>query len=49
MFCRPTEPRRANLELRDEGEREFHLRNKLAAVTHKYDYILIDCPRHSTY
>lgn len=34
----------ANLELRDEDEREFHLRKKLAAVKHKYDYILIDCP-----
>ena len=34
----------ATLELRDEPEREFRLRNKLAAVAHKYDYILIDCP-----
>ncbi len=34
----------ANLELRDEDSREFRLRNKLAAVRHKYDYILIDCP-----
>ena len=34
----------ANLELRDEPEREFHLKKKLAAVAHKYDYILIDCP-----
>ena len=34
----------ATLELRDEAEREFRLRKKLAAVRHKYDYILIDCP-----
>ncbi len=34
----------ANLELRDEGEREFHLRKKLAAVEHRYDFVLIDCP-----
>ena len=34
----------ANLELRDESEREFHLRDKLLAVEGKYDYILIDCP-----
>ena len=34
----------ANLELRDEGEREFHLRDKLVTVAHSYDYILIDCP-----
>jgi chromosome partitioning protein len=34
----------ANLELRDEGEREFHLRDKLIAVSDRYDYILIDCP-----
>lgn len=34
----------ANLELRDEGEREYHLRNKLSAVGDRYDYILVDCP-----
>jgi chromosome partitioning protein len=34
----------ANLELRDESEREFHLRDKLLAVKDDYDYILIDCP-----
>ena len=34
----------ANLELVDETEREFRLRDKLLAVKDKYDFILIDCP-----
>jgi chromosome partitioning protein len=34
----------ANLELVDETEREFRLRDKLAAAKDRYDYILIDCP-----
>lgn len=34
----------ANLELVDETEREFRLRDKLLAVKDTYDYILIDCP-----
>ena len=34
----------ANLELVDETEREFRLRDKLLAAKASYDYILIDCP-----
>jgi chromosome partitioning protein len=34
----------ANLELVDETEREFRLRDKLIPIKEKYDYILIDCP-----
>jgi chromosome partitioning protein len=34
----------ANLELVDETEREFRLRDKLIAAKQKYDFILIDCP-----
>jgi chromosome partitioning protein len=34
----------ANLELVEETEREFRLRDKLLAVKQNYDFILIDCP-----
>jgi chromosome partitioning protein len=34
----------ANLELVDETEREFRLRDKLLTVRDRYDFILIDCP-----
>lgn len=34
----------ANLELVDETEREFRLRDKLLAAKRTYDFILIDCP-----
>jgi chromosome partitioning protein len=34
----------ANLELRDEPEREFRLKKKLLAVKDSYEFILIDCP-----
>ena len=34
----------ANLELVDETEREFRLRDKLLAIKDNYDFILIDCP-----
>jgi chromosome partitioning protein len=34
----------AELELADESRREYRLRDALAAVREKYDYIIIDCP-----
>jgi chromosome partitioning protein len=34
----------ANLDLVDLDDREFRLRNALAQIRDKYDYILIDCP-----
>ena len=34
----------ANLELVDETEREFRLRDKLIPIKDQYDFILIDCP-----
>ena len=34
----------ANLELAEVSERETQLREKLAAIRDRYDYILIDCP-----
>jgi len=34
----------AEIELVDESEREFRLRNALKTIDKKYDYILIDCP-----
>jgi chromosome partitioning protein len=34
----------ANLELVDQDEREFRLRQKLEALRQRYDYIVIDCP-----
>ncbi len=34
----------AEIELVDETEREFRLRNALKTLDKKYDYILIDCP-----
>lgn len=34
----------AEVELVDEGEREFRLRNALKTLPETYDYILIDCP-----
>jgi chromosome partitioning protein len=34
----------AEVELVDESEREFRLRNALETLDEKYDYILIDCP-----
>jgi chromosome partitioning protein len=34
----------ANLELVDETEREFRLRDKLIPAKEDYDFILIDCP-----
>ncbi len=34
----------ANLELVDETEREFRLRDKLIAIKDNYDFIFIDCP-----
>jgi chromosome partitioning protein len=34
----------AEIELVDETEREFRLRNALASLKTRYDYILIDCP-----
>lgn len=34
----------AEVELVDEDEREFRLRNALKTLDKKYDYILIDCP-----
>ncbi len=34
----------AEIELVDEDEREFRLRNALKTLDKKYDYVLIDCP-----
>lgn len=34
----------ANIELLELDGREFRLRDKLARVQHKYDYVFIDCP-----
>jgi len=34
----------AEVELVKESQREYRLRNALAAVTGDYDYVLIDCP-----
>ena len=34
----------AEVELVDESGREFRLKNALASLNGKYDYILIDCP-----
>ena len=34
----------AELELADESRREYRLRDALATVREKYDYIIIDCP-----
>jgi chromosome partitioning protein len=34
----------AEIELVEESSREFRLRNALASLDDKYDYILIDCP-----
>lgn len=34
----------AEVELVDEPNREFRLRDALASLTEKFDYILIDCP-----
>jgi len=34
----------AEVELVDEPSREFRLRDALASLTEKFDYILIDCP-----
>src|SRR5215471_18898664 len=34
----------AEVELVEEAEREFKLRNALESLDDKYDYILIDCP-----
>lgn len=34
----------AEIELVEEPEREFVLRKRLAVISDKYDYILIDCP-----
>lgn len=34
----------AEIELVDESQREFRLKNALASLDGKYDYILIDCP-----
>lgn len=34
----------ATIELVDEANREFYLKNILSAVKERYDYILIDCP-----
>lgn len=34
----------ANLELVDESEREFRLRDKILPVKEQFDFILIDCP-----
>jgi chromosome partitioning protein len=34
----------AELELADESRREYRLRDALADVREKYDYIIIDCP-----
>ena len=34
----------AEIELVDEDQREFRLRNALKTVDKKYDYVLIDCP-----
>ena len=34
----------AEIELVEESSREFRLRNAIAALDGKYDYILIDCP-----
>ncbi len=34
----------AEIELVDMPQREYRLKQAIAAVSHKYDYILIDCP-----
>ena len=34
----------SEVSLLNNGDREFHLRNKLASVKNSYDYILMDCP-----
>lgn len=34
----------ANLELIDQEEREFKLRDALAAVKNDYDFLIVDCP-----
>lgn len=34
----------ANIELIEEGEREFRLRNKLAELSTQFTHVLIDCP-----
>ncbi len=34
----------AEIELLDEPEREYRLRNSLVPVQDRYDYVLIDCP-----
>jgi chromosome partitioning protein len=34
----------AEIELVDLPQREYRLKNAIATVSHKYDYILIDCP-----
>lgn len=34
----------AEIELVDMPQREYRLKQAIAAVAHKYDYILIDCP-----
>jgi chromosome partitioning protein len=34
----------AAVELVDQEEREFYLKNALASLKNRYDYILIDCP-----
>lgn len=35
----------AEIELIDVNKREYVLKNALNALSGKYDYILIDCPR----
>jgi chromosome partitioning protein len=34
----------AEIELVDLPQREYRLKNAIATISHKYDYILIDCP-----